>query len=388
MSGPAAIFQWAWSRSEAGESMFSAETAEVREELLLAMGLRQEAEAIPEPDWDAEWLALTEQIESFGGPSLAAEERDRMAGAEVHVLQGRAIVEADPARPSAPQPVRALIAATLALMILAGASVGIAGASSGSLLYPVKRALGFVPEPRLSSPTEAARQWLRSEEMAELRLVALVSALHNGRWDVALAVASDLVQTRREAAQTGADLTALDRAIAREVPPVLQRAPSGVRTMLAAILHGLLPTPPEARVPDGIPGALVPDAGRNPGGGLGPNPPERDGPGGDAQRDRSHRGDGSVRDRLDDRRDKRKERERDKQRGRARERERRERQQRTQVRDMVRHRGNGADARDLLRGERTRPGEREADRGEEGRGDGGQASTVLSRLIVRLDRSR
>jgi hypothetical protein len=233
MSAQAEMLERAWSRlagaGEAGnraslEGALREPTARpVAAELRMAAGLRGAMTALPTPDVDVEWARLVHQLEA---PTPA-------------------VVEAKARRPK--RWARIAVTAAVAGGTLAGLSMRAAGAAPGSLLYPFRKVIEKAV--LLVSPGDA-RVHL---EIARARLDDLVGALDHREFRLTPGLGRDLVDARRAAVRSGADVTALDREIAARVPKALANAPAPTANAVRGILGSLLPPPSAIPLPGAPP---------------------------------------------------------------------------------------------------------------------------------------
>jgi hypothetical protein len=211
------LFERAWSDREDGEPLLwgDGEVEPVLAELRLADGLRATGASVVQPDWEAAWDELVVRLAEPAVPvGLDVRRREPLARARL---------------------ARAGVALVAALSLIGGAAMVSAGASPGSLLYPVRKAVerGVL----VFSPSDRGLL----VRIAEARLEDLLIALGDRQFDLVAGLATDLVKARQAALNGGGEVSRLDRAIAERVPPALAGAPAGVRRTVEAVLGELLP---------------------------------------------------------------------------------------------------------------------------------------------------
>jgi hypothetical protein len=243
-------------------------------ELRMAAGLRGAMAAVRTPDVDVEWARLVRHLEAPATPVLS-----------VTAVRGLR-------RPR--QWARIAVTAAVAGGTLAGLSMSAAGAAPGSVLYPFRKVIEKAA--LLVSPRDAGVRL----EIAEARLDDLVGALDHREFRLAPRLGRDLVEARRAAQRSGADVSGLDREIAVRIPRALASAPAATADSVRGILGSLLPPASSIRAP-GAP----PQTGTSPSPGqpsTGPSPGESsDDPGGSASASDSDDQEGSSGDQQDER---------------------------------------------------------------------------------------
>jgi len=246
------LFERAWADVTAGATPDDAARrhalpAREREDLAAAAVLRRMALAGPALDLDAEWEALERLLASTPGRTAVR--------APVRASNVTRIERAAPRRRLGRALARSLLAVAAAAAVLGSLSLR---SMPGSPLYQLRR--GLERTALVLSPNDGRLH----AGLAAARLGDLVHALTDGPADDAPALAQDLVRERSAAVDAGVDVSALDGAVAAEVPPALSRVPSTIALEVRTILGGLLP--PE--------GGAVTGFGAGPSGGrdVGPGP--------------------------------------------------------------------------------------------------------------------
>lgn len=218
MATRAEDFERAWGSHVRGGG--EPRSADLRELVAVAEGLRSFQTAVQAPSADPAWERLSEAIGDEAGVSSDV------------------VVRLRPRKPRRRMVLRVAAAAVAVFAALATASLR---ATPGSFLYPLRT--GLEKTALLLAPNDGSLHL----HVAEARLGDLVLALRDGPQSAAPGLAEALVDQRSAAIAHGASVTTLDADIRSEVPPALSAAPPDIAQRVRAILGLPVPSDVELR---------------------------------------------------------------------------------------------------------------------------------------------